>query len=297
MNEKFNYTCNICNSQEFINFLDVVDYTVSRETFKLMKCSSCHFLSTQFEANKPLSYYYESSEYISHTDSKKGVFNKLYQLVRNRTLNSKLRLVLAYGSLGKLLDYGCGTGHFLNHSITKEKVLGFGIEPSQSARQIATRNGAMVLADEEAFRSAVPRETFNAITLWHVLEHLPRLNESIAFIKSYMNNDSTLFIAVPNHESYDAKYYKEYWAAYDVPIHLYHFNPKSIVQLMDKHNFHLVEMKPMWFDAFYVSMLSEKYKSGKINYLKAFMIGLISNYKALLKPGTCSSQIYVFKLK
>lgn len=295
--ESYNSICNICNTQLFNSVSNVVDHTVSRETFSIRECDNCKFRVTQFQTEKPLSYFYESSDYISHTDSKTGFFNNLYQIVRNYTLRSKMNLVNSFGIVEKIFDYGCGTGHFLAYAKKGLNVEVFGLEPSTGARGIAIKSGINVYENEKSFREAVPRETFSAITLWHVLEHLPKLNESIEFLKSYMNKQSTLFIAVPNHTSYDAQYYKEFWAAYDVPIHLYHFSPSSIQMLMEKHGLELIKTKPMWFDAFYVSMLSDKYKSGKIKYLKAFYIGFVSNLKALFKPGTCSSQIYIFKLK
>jgi SAM-dependent methyltransferase len=293
---KYNDICKVCNVQLFTKLLTVKDYTVSRETFAVVKCKSCGFVCTQFETNKDLGYFYDSPEYISHTNSDKGLFNSIYQGVRSYTLGRKFSLLKSYGTVNSVLDYGSGTGHFLSYCNSK-KLDCYGIEPSDSARAIAINAGLKVISNFEIFKSEVSRETFDAISLWHVLEHVPDLNETIDFLKSRMHKDSTLFIAVPNHTSGDAKYYKEHWAAFDVPRHLYHFSPDSIQKLMSNHDLEMVGMKPMWFDAYYVAMLSEKYKNGKISYLKAVWHGFRSNLNALFNSGECSSQIYIFKKK
>jgi SAM-dependent methyltransferase len=293
---KYNDTCKVCNTQTFIDFLKVKDYTVSRETFGIVKCDSCGFVCTQFETNRDLGYFYDSPEYISHTNSDSGFFNSIYQKVRSYTLGKKFNLVNAYGKVDSVFDYGCGTGHFLNYCKSKNLDC-FGIEPSDSARAIAMKAGLNVLSDIDKFQEKVSRETFDVITLWHVLEHVPDLNDTVSFLKSRMHKDSTIFIAVPNHTSLDAKYYKEHWAAYDVPRHLYHFSPDSIRKLMSNHGLEMVGMKPMWFDAYYVAMLSEKYKNGKVSYIKAMWHGFRSNLNTLFNSGQCSSQIYIFKKK
>jgi 2-polyprenyl-3-methyl-5-hydroxy-6-metoxy-1,4-benzoquinol methylase len=293
---KYNDICKICNVQLLNSYLNVQDHTVSRETFSLVKCNSCGFLATQFDTDKDLGYFYDSPHYISHTNSSSGVFDGLYQKVRSYTLGSKFRLLNSYFKVNSIMDYGSGTGHFLSYCKSKSLDC-YGIEPSDSARQIAITNGLNVFKNIYEFNASVSRETFDAITLWHVLEHVPDLNETVDFLISRMHKDSTLFIAVPNHTSLDAKHYKENWAAFDVPRHLYHFSPDSIRQLMLNHSLEMIGMKPMWFDAYYVAMLSEKYKNGKINYLKAIWQGFRSNLNALFNRGECSSQIYIFKKK
>ncbi len=293
---KYNSSCKVCNLQIIEKHLLVKDYTVSRETFDVVRCKSCGFVFTQFETEKDLGSFYESSEYISHTNSDKGLFNNLYQKIRSYTLGRKHALITSYGNVNTLFDYGSGTGHFLQYCKSKNLDV-VGVEPSGSARTMAIANGLKVSMDIETFKSEVSRETFDAITLWHVLEHVPDLNETVAFLISRMHDKSTLFIAVPNHTSLDARYYKEHWAAYDVPRHLYHFSPDSIQKLMSKHHLEMVAMKPMWFDAYYVAMLSEKYKSGSISYIKAIWQGFRSNLNALFNKGQCSSQIYIFKKK
>jgi hypothetical protein len=172
----------------------------------------------------------------------------------------------------------------------------FGMEPDAGARSFATQMGLQVYEDKKDLSTTVATGSLDAITLWHVLEHVTDLTETLRFFNESLKRSGVLIVAVPNHISWDAKHYKEFWAAYDVPRHLYHFEPSTITNLMERAGFSLIESKSMKFDSFYVSMLSEKYKHGSIRYLNAFIQGLRSNLAAK-SAGEYSSVIYVFKKK
>jgi 2-polyprenyl-3-methyl-5-hydroxy-6-metoxy-1,4-benzoquinol methylase len=271
------------------------DYTVSQETFQIVSCKGCGFKFTNPRpANDKLGDYYKSEEYISHSNTSKGLISKLYKIVRNYTLKGKLNLVAKHSSKGNLLDYGCGTGMFL--SVAKSSTWNvYGIEPDSGAREFAVKeNGLTVYPDLGTAHKFWEGTQFNCITLWHVLEHVTELNDTLTWFNTKLNQNGTLIIAVPNHKSYDAEYYKEHWAAYDLPRHLYHFEQKTMVEIVQKAGFKHIESLPMKFDSFYVSMLSEKYKTGKINYISAFLNGLKSNMMAK-EASRYSSVIYVFK--
>ncbi|MFY7670667.1 class I SAM-dependent methyltransferase [Tenacibaculum sp. MEBiC06402] len=278
----------ITNSSEYII---TEDYSLTGEKFQLKKNSEYDMLITNPIPDN-LDKYYEFDEYISHTDSTKSVIDKVYQIVRNFTLKKKLKLVNSLVSDSKkILDIGCGTGDFLsvcqNNSWTT-----IGVEPNKKARDIAQTKNLVI---KEKLDDIVQlNENFDIITLWHVLEHVPNLTEYIEQLKNLLNDDGTLLIAVPNFKSYDAKYYKEHWAAYDVPRHIWHFSKISIQKIFASYNLKLIKTIPMKFDSFYVSLLSEKYKSGKMNPLKAFFVGLTSNRKAK-QTKEYSSHIYLLK--
>ncbi|MFV0565007.1 MAG: class I SAM-dependent methyltransferase [Flavobacteriaceae bacterium] len=274
--------------------LKLNDYSVSGEAFQLYKNLEFGFLETHPKPNQDkLPDYYKSENYISHTDTKRNVFEKLYHTVRAFALNRKIRLISKYTSPEKnLLDIGCGTGDFLKTAQQHNWGI-LGIEPNAQARTIAnTKTKNAVFAPDKLL--TLKPSTFDVITLWHVLEHLPDLENQIEIYKALLKPNGTLIVAVPNYKSYDAQFYKQHWAAYDVPRHLWHFNRKSVSALFSKYHLKVTKTKPMWFDAFYVSLLSEQYKSGKMNYVKAFIIGMLSNLKAV---GTkeASSLIYVIK--
>ncbi len=286
--------CPVCKSDSFSPFLTCKDYTVSQQNFGIVSCTKCNFKFTNPRPeDEKLGEYYKSEDYISHSNTSKGIISKLYKSVRNYTLNKKLKLISSFVSRGTILDYGCGTGMFLK-VCQDNGWKSYGMEPDEGARKIAADLGLNTFSDKERIQTYIGTQTFDIITLWHVLEHVTDLDETLTFFKGKLNQNGALVIAVPNYTSYDAKHYKEYWAAYDVPRHLYHFEIETIQKLLSPYGFKLVETKPMKFDSFYVSMLSEKYKSGSIKYFSAFLTGLKSNLKAK-EVKDYSSVIYIFK--
>ena len=291
-----NPKCPVCSSFNTVHYLSVKDFTVSLETFELLKCSNCSFVFTGSPPSKSeIGRYYQSTSYISHTDSKKGIFDNVYQLIRAITLKGKRKLIEneLIGRKGRILDYGCGTGAFLKEMVDNEWKIA-GIEPDLGAREKASLLTGIEIKDTN-FLDLLEPESIDAISLWHVLEHVHDLEYVLMKFQKILVSNGVLLIAVPNRMSYDAIHYSAYWAAYDVPRHLYHFTPDTIDPLLTKCGFTKSSIKPMWFDSFYVSLLSEKYKKGKMNVFSAIAIGLISNLKALFKPGTCSSQIYIYQ--
>ena len=276
------------------SFLKVKDHSVSGEYFQLIENAEYGFLETTPQPTaEALPDYYKSEDYISHTDSKRNLFENVYHVVRKISLKQKLKFINKCISDEKtLLDVGCGTGDFLQVA-KQNKWKVSGIEPNAQARTIAnnkTDNSVFEIDQLLKFQPA----SFNVITLWHVLEHLPNLEEHVQVFKKLLKPNGTLIIAVPNYKSYDAKYYKEFWAAYDVPRHLWHFNKKSISKLVSIVSMEVVKIKPMYFDAFYVSLLSEKYKNQNMNFLRGSLVGLLSNLKSI-KTKEASSLIYIIK--
>ncbi len=272
-------------------FIKVQDHSVSKESFDLLLDEELQLLKTypQPDLDK-LPSYYESEDYISHTDSKRTLFEKLYHLVKTNALKNKVALITKQNPLkGNLLDIGAGTGDFLNHA----KNSGWncvGIEPNEKAKNIAISKGVNFTNTLEELEN----NSFDVITMWHVLEHIPDLENHIKTLKKLLKPNGTIIIAVPNYKSFDAKHYDSFWAAYDVPRHLWHFSKTSIQKLFKKENLELNKVKPMWFDSFYVCLLSEKYKTGKMSFIKGFLFGFISNCSGILKKEY-SSHIYILK--
>lgn len=273
------------------HFLVCKDHSVTKEEFKLVKdIESDMLITTPQPKTENLFKYYESEDYISHTDSKRSLFEKVYHIIKQYSLNKKVKILNKFsGSKGSLLDVGAGTGDFL---LCSKKSGWFiqGIEPNLKARKLASKKGVDLLENIKE----ISNEKFDVITLWHVLEHIPDLENYILKLKAMLKDKGIIIIAVPNYKSYDAQYYKEFWAAYDVPRHLWHFSPNSINFLFSKQKMKVVKILPMIFDSYYVSLLSEKYKTGKMNYIKAFIFGSLSNFKALFNKNY-SSLIYIIK--
>lgn len=272
-------------------YLKVKDYLVSGEEFMLAENEFGDLLQTiPVPEIEKLPEYYKSENYISHTDTKKSFTEKVYHFVKGIAIKQKVSFIKSLNkSAGKLLDIGSGTGDFLVAAKVKNWEV-FGVEPNQDARVLSEQKGLKVSNELKE----IAETNFDVITLWHVLEHVPDLENYIQEIAARLKPTGTLIVAVPNFKSKDAKHYKEFWAAYDVPRHLWHFSKPAIQRLFSKHNFQLIKTKPMWFDAFYVSLLSEKHKTGKSNWFRAIFIGALSNL-ATLATKECSSHIYVLK--
>jgi len=275
-------------------FLEVKDHTVSGEVFKLLYNEELDLLKTSPQPSEDkLNDYYESEDYISHTNSRRNTFEKIYHYVRSIALKQKLKLINSFSVDSKnLLDIGCGTGDFLELA-KQNKWNVHGIEPNENARALANGKVNNNVSDLQGLLNFEPHN-FDVITLWHVLEHLPNLEKQISVLKRLIKPNGKIIIAVPNYKSFDASYYKKYWAAFDAPRHLWHFSQSSISKLFSKEQMEVEKILPLRFDAYYVSLLSEKYKSGWMNFFSAFFVATRSNLKAG-RTGEYSSLIYVIK--
>lgn len=287
-------TCPVCDSTHFQQVLSVKDFTVSEEIFSIMECATCSLRFTQdVPAKNSMSAYYASEDYISHTDTSKGLINKMYKKVRQITLKQKASWVQtnSHKKKGKLLEIGSGTGAFASEMKSRGWAV-IGLEPDERARQNALELYHLSLQPVEDLYSLLPG-TYDAIVLWHVLEHVHDLHDYMKKFRELLTPDGVLIIAVPNYTSTDAKIYKECWAAYDVPRHLYHFSPGAMKKLVEKHGMFIKNYKPMWYDSFYISLLSSKYKNGKTNWIPSIFNGLRSNVDALTELRNCSSITYI----
>lgn len=291
MEQEYTHThCPVCEGTEFKLHLNLQDHMITKESFSIVRCVLCGFHFTNpIPTENLIGNYYKSDAYVSHSSSKAGLINRVYTIVRNITLRKKVNLISRLSSGKSLLDIGAGTGHFLNAS----KLAGFdvvGLEPDLDAKNFAKHNFNLKLDPLDSIFT-MDSNSKDIITMWHVLEHVYHLKRDVAEFVRVLKPDGTFIIAVPNMSSWDAEHYQTYWAAYDVPRHLYHFQESTIKKLLAEFDMTCVEILPMKFDAFYVSMLSEKYKGG--SFLKGIVNGLKSNLRS--KNRGFSSQIYVFK--
>ncbi|WP_317195923.1 class I SAM-dependent methyltransferase [Litoribacter ruber] len=288
--------CPLCKSGHFNNTLIVKDHSVSQESFTICKCKKCELLFTNPRPDvKSIQKYYESEDYISHNDSATNLTNLIYKLVRSYTLRQKVSWINRFSNKkGRVLDFGCGTGYFLN----KAKEDGWetiGLEPNPTAAKIAKdRNGLTVYSDREDLQI---EKKFDVITLFHVLEHVHDLQETMEVLLDKLKKRGVLLLAVPNYSSWDSKEYGENWAALDVPRHLYHFTQGTMQSLAETFNLKIKETIPMKFDSFYVSLLSESHKNQKKNFINALRNGFKSNNYAKKNNQNYSSLLYILKKK
>ena len=286
--------CPVCRGTSFQHVFNCEDYTYSHQQFSILQCQSCQLLLTSPRPDQQsIGEFYKSEEYISHTGKSNSIFDWIYLKARNYTLSWKHDIITSRKTRGTILDYGCGTGEFINY-MANNNWEGSAVEPSKEARaKIKSQNKNLSVFEK---LEELPENKFDIITLWHVLEHVPNPNTLIAQLKEKLKEDGLIFVAVPNHKSYDAQHYQSHWAAYDVPRHFWHFSQKNVTRLFDNNQLLLKEILPMKLDAYYVSLLSEKYKNNSKHSLatpiKALLTGLSSNAKAR-KSMNYSSLIYI----
>jgi len=267
---------------------------VSQKIFSIWECSNCTLRFTQDVPDAAsIGVYYQSENYISHTNTRKGLVNSLYHMVRKQTLSDKHRLLCSATRMkhGKLLDIGAGTGSFVAYMKQNDWDV-TGLEPDETAREVALTQNDVQLSPVSDFYS-LPPDSYDAITLWHVLEHVHDLHAYVGQLARLLKKEGRIFIAVPNYTSHDAAVYHGAWAAYDVPRHLYHFSPDAMEDLLNRHGLQLQVTRPMWYDSFYISMLSEKYLNSRGNVLRAVFNGFVSDVKAFVDKSRCSSLVYV----
>lgn len=288
MNER----CPWCNSGNVKNFLELKDYFFSGEDFEILSCEDCKLLFTS-PAPSPdvIGRYYKSENYLSHNESKKGFLPWVYNKVKQRNIINKYNIAVADASVGSLLDIGCGVGDFLLY--VKNKGLNVsGIEPDADAKSIASEK-LNVKIDSPEKLSSLPDASFDIVTMWHVLEHVDDLKSEIFHLQRIVKDNGRLILALPNYKSFDAVHYSDKWAAYDVPRHLYHFSQESINNIFKDTAFRLDDIKPLKWDSFYISILSEKYKNSSLSFVKGVLNGLKSNISAS-KSMQYSSLVYCF---
>ncbi|MCF6169719.1 MAG: class I SAM-dependent methyltransferase [Bacteroidales bacterium] len=287
--------CPVCGKNEFSPFLETRDYFLTQEVFSLVQCKHCSFVFTNPRPlDNKLHAYYNSPDYLSHTVDSFSFTGAIYKRLRNANIRNKFKLVNSFKQGKKLLDIGCGTGELLSYFKNKGWEVK-GIEPNKSARSFAQKSHHLDVIDETGLDKLEP-ESFDVISMWHVLEHVPDLNGRMMQLNKLLNKEGRIVIALPNLGSPDARKYGAFWAGLDVPRHLYHFTQSTLQLLLKKHEMELVGSFPLKFDAYYVSLLSEKYLKRKVPYFPAFVNGLRSNFNAK-KNNNYSSMIFVIKQK
>jgi 2-polyprenyl-3-methyl-5-hydroxy-6-metoxy-1,4-benzoquinol methylase len=284
--------CPLCNAEHLAEFLKAKDHLLTSESFTLNKCQACGFVFTQnTPSSEEIGKYYQSQDYVSHSDTRKGLMNRLYHLGRTFMLGKKHRMVDKLANGKKLLDIGCGTGYF--PAYMKQK--GFkvaGVEVDSKAREFARKEFGLAVYSPDEFLNHEIEGDFDVITLWHVLEHLDDFDHYMEKMLEQLSPEGSLVIALPNCSAFDARHYKEFWAGYDVPRHLWHFTPSTFKILVEKHGLKISKMKRLPLDPFYNSMLSEKYKGNKLYFLFGIIIGKIAYLESLFDIKKSSSVVY-----
>lgn len=288
-----NNKCPWCGSNKAQINLWLKDEFLTKKDFHICECLNCGLLYTMPRPSKEkIGAYYKSDEYYSHQENKKGFVPRLYEAIKKINLKHKFRLASRDLPVGKLLDIGCGVGDFL-HVAENKGWQCTGVEPSEEAREIARQRikGDLLYSED---LEQLPDQSFDLITMWHVLEHVDDLKWQVAQLQRLIKPNGRIVIAVPNYRSYDGRFYNAYWAAYDVPRHLNHFNKTVITKIFKTSGLSLVSMDKLVWDAYYISFMSEQYKHHFMPLVRGVFRGLVSNAKAR-RSGEWSSLVYVFR--
>ncbi|MEN2434051.1 class I SAM-dependent methyltransferase [Weeksellaceae bacterium A-14] len=272
--------------------MKVKDYFLTQENFEILPTDIDGILKTS-PIPENISQYYESENYISHHQDSGSLKEKIYKFLQGFNLNYKRNtLAKEAGVHLRILDYGCGAGEFLKFIETEYTTYGY--EPNKDAVETARKKTQKTKFVDSL--DQIEDGSLDIITLWHVFEHIEDRDNILRIFHRKLSKEGTLIIAVPNHTSYDAKKYHSYWAAYDVPRHIWHYSVTGMKKLMNTENWKLRKVKPLLLDSFYISMLSEKYKKSPLFWIKGFIFGGISNFKGL-KSGEFSSMVYIIDKK
>ena len=286
-------SCPLCQCRELKVVLPVPDHFLTKEVFQVAECPTCGYCITNPRPpQESIGRYYQSADYISHSNSKQGLQARLYQVARTWAMGTKYKLVHSYQPHGKVLDIGCGTGEFLAHLMSRGYQVE-GIEPDVKAREQAISNHSIAVVP--SLEQVPNQEYYQVITMWHVLEHVPDVRATFKKLFALLADRGIIMIAVPDRESWDNEHYGAYWAAWDVPRHLTHFRRQDIHRLLHEHGFELLATKKMWLDAFYIAMLSERYKGAgtATALIKGIGYGALSNLQSALGKRPTSSSLYV----
>lgn len=286
--------CPVCGLKNFSIAMEVPDHFLSQEVFKISECTACGMLFTNPRPRvEDLGKYYKSEDYISHSNTKKGLISRVYHIVRRHNFKQKFKMITRLSKGLELLDVGCATGGFLSYFKARGWTV-TGIEPDKDARDFAKNVSGLAVFDEAGLKDFAEKQ-FDVISMWHVLEHVPFPQDRLSVLKKVLKDDGLLVVAIPNPGSYDAISYGKFWAGYDVPRHLLHFKQEVALAFFKKAGFTCIEVKPMKFDAYYISLLSEKYKTGKSSFIKAYFSGCRSNRFAKKNKGNYSSLIFLLR--
>jgi 2-polyprenyl-3-methyl-5-hydroxy-6-metoxy-1,4-benzoquinol methylase len=291
--------CPLCSSERISFYLKCTDYLVSKEEFSLFKCPSCGFVfMREYPDENIIRKYYESDDYISHNDDAKGFIYLLYLPVRDIMLRRKRRIIekVTGNRKGNILDIGCGTGYFAG-TMKKTGWEVTGIEPNVKARDYGSKRFGIEIISPEQLPD-LPHRTFDCITMWHVMEHLHDPFKYSEEIRRLLKPGGILITAMPNISSADAEFYGRYWAAYDLPRHLWHFTPETYMVFAEKAGFQIIKISPLPFDVFYISILSEKNKGTRFYLLRGMIKAIQFAFMSIFdKKKKSSSLIYFLNVK
>ena len=272
---------NSCNS------IETKDYLVTHESFFVEEKEKGISFTHPVIADEEIDKYYNTTAYLSHS-SNKTLISFFFDLFSNIMVKKKTSFMLGLGGVSAYLDYGCGIGKLIS-SMNKKGVASYGYDTSSLAISVCNNKSLNASSNLDD----LPNK-YDLISFWHSLEHVSDYTKVLKKTKKMLSKNGTMVVALPNYDSFDAKFYSKFWAAYDTPRHRVHFTKKGFIKAASQLGFEVVKTKPLFLDSFYISMMSEKYKQSLFYFLKGLFIGALSNLFFFFTKQA-SSHTYVLK--
>lgn len=290
--------CPACQATTATDLFQARDHLVSGREFLIRRCTNCGMgWTVDPPAEEDAGKYYVSDEYISHTDSKQSLADRLYHLARGFMLKRKGKLVdSAVGkSAGIMMDFGSGTGYFAAFMQQRGWQV-TGIELSEMARNYSVERFGIRAIGPQQVRD-LPSASADCVTFWHVLEHLYDPAGWMDEVKRILKDDGRCIIALPNFASADAEWFGKRWAALDVPRHLWHFSPQAFREFAEKQGFVCESTSALPLDLFYISLLSYRNDGKGMPLARGVLTGVVIALRSLFRRDSASSLVYVLSKK
>jgi len=235
--------CPLCESEDYKTYLQGKDYLYSQEDFTVVRCEQCKLLYTNPRVSVEEITRYYFSDYLPRAKKKRSIGNRIRSRIGQYFVDSRHELVkLLNSNNGKnVLEIGPGAGDLL--IFLKEQ--GFqvcGVElDTNNAHRIRERGISCYLGDLDCIVNEIAPQTFDAVVLCHVFEHLYHPKQTLKTIYSLLNEGGIVYITLPNIESKEAKLFGKYWRGLDLPRHTVHYSAHTIKKILLNSSFSIVQ--------------------------------------------------------
>lgn len=238
--------CNLCGSTEAEVAITAQDFLLERPDAQVqfVKCDRCglFYQNPRPTPEEMMSHYPSNYEpFDLHPDDERS--SRLERIAVNYGLSKRRGLILRYRKSGRILDVGCATGLFLHVMNMDANWDAHGVEPNNYAATIAQERYGLNVHHGTLEQAQYPARSFDVVTLWDVLEHVHDPAATLDEIHRILKSDGLLILRVPNGISRDAGLFKETWAGWDPPRHLYVFTPDTLTKLLAKQGYAILDLR------------------------------------------------------
>lgn len=242
-------SCNLCSSDSFTTLFTLRDtLSLTNEIFRLVTCNQCGLVylnprpsAEQLDTFYPEEYWWRRGKKTNNVLSK--LARNFEEWYRTYLLNTEVRLLKKMLNKGsKILDVGCGRGDIL-YLCKRSGFETYGIELSEKAARNARIEYGLDVYQGSLFEIDFGPNYFDAITFYHVFEHLPDSLRVLKKANRMLKDEGILVIQIPNIDSLQFKLFSKRWFGLSIPQHFYHFSSRTIEEMLKKANFEIVNIR------------------------------------------------------